>query len=456
MVNRRVLTPFERDLWMVQSAAPESTPYNLCMAFELRGSLDEQALAAAVDSVVARHAALRSVFPTVAGSPWCVVADAASASALPAAIPVEGGSQERARILLDHWTGEPFDLARGPLFRARLIRLAAEHHVLVVGVHHIVADGASMEIIWEEILSAYEAGAGGSGPPVDHQESLLPADVHAPLPGDDGGELERYWAKRLVPLGSGRPLSLEVGAPPAGEPTVAEMSCGLDTGEKCRELAREERTSVFVVVLTAFMIFLYRWAEPSPVVVATPVDVRLDPSAERNVGLHINLLPVIAVINRTDPFRAVVRRTRNAFLKDLSYAALPFGKIAELAGGRQAPDCHALAQATFQMVAGHWTADCTGLEISPFLLSPAALARYPPAARRRTAADFAIQVWMRGDVVLSGTLRTSAHISQNAAALAADFSRTVSDLLSAPDVALGELDGLGSRGNGPLRHGALD
>jgi hypothetical protein len=215
MTNRRRLTTFERQLWMVQSAAPESTAYDLCVAFELRGRLDERALAAAIDCVVARHAALRSAFPSVAGSPWCV--DAGAASVLPAAIPVEDGSRERARILLDRWTAEPFDPARGPLFRARLMTLAAELHVLAVGAHHIVADGASMGIIRKEVLSAYETRSSGIRPRVVHQGSLQPVEVRAPPLRDDAGELERCRAERLAPLGPARPLSPVGGAPPNGD-----------------------------------------------------------------------------------------------------------------------------------------------------------------------------------------------------------------------------------------------
>jgi hypothetical protein len=439
MKNRRGLTPFERELWVVQSVAPRSPFYNLGMAFDLHGSLDERALAAAIDVAVARHAALRSAFPAVAGSPCRVLAG--QVPSLPRARPVAGGSEERARTLFGQWIAEPFDLANGPLFRARLLRLAPKRHVLAMGLHNIIVDGASMEAIGETILAAYEAIAGGASRQADWDCILPPVDdAGVSVPVGEIGELEQYWRERLGALGPGLPSQAEPGARDDAEPKAAEMSVGPGTGEKCRALARQERSSLFVVALTAFMVFLHRWTDPHPIAIATPVDLRSDPASERSVGLHVNVLPIVMNVDRTGSFRAAVRQTRNAFLEDLGHAELPFGQIAELAGDRHAPDRHAVAQATFQVAATYRANHRAGLVVRPFSLPPAALARFPPAVRTRTGADFAVQAWMYDDAVLSGVLRTAASASPDAPALAARFSQAFSDLLSAPDAAISSLN----------------
>ena len=439
MTDQRSLTPFEQELWAVQSTAPLSVAYNLCMAFDLQGKLNESALKSAIDVVVARHPALRSAFPTVAGSPCRV--PAREVPMLPPAIPVTGGSEECARTLLGQWTAEPFDLTNGPLFCARLIRLTHERHVLAITIHHIVADGASLTVIGDQILTAYEGVAGGVNLQLD-RHCRLPSDGtgEAPLSASGVKTLEHYWVERLGQLGPGLPSSAESGAPNnRGEPMVAEFALGPGAGPKCRQLARSERSSPFVVGLSAFMIFLHRWAEPHPVAIATPVDLRVESGSERNVGLYINLLPIVMQVDRKDSFRTAVRRTRNAFLEDLGHADLPFCRIAELAHDACAPDRHAVAQAAFQIAPERRTTSRAGLVIRSFSLPPAALARFPPAARTRTGAEFTVQVWMYDDAELSGVFRTGGNTSEDPSALAAAFNQTFSDLMSTPDVPIGAL-----------------
>jgi hypothetical protein len=438
MKNRRGLTPYEQEMWTVQSAAPQSTAYNIGMAFDLRGRLDERALAAAIDVVVARHAALRSAFPTAAGSPCRVLVG--EAPSLPRAIPVAGGSEERARALFGQWIAEPFDLANGPLFRARLLRLAPERHVLAMGLHNIITDRPSMDVIGEATFAAYEAMAGGASRPADWDCILPPVDAEEVSgPVCEVGELQQYWRERLGPLGPGLPALMEPRTRDDAGPKASEMSVGPGTGEVCHRLARQERTSFFVVSLTAFVVFLHRWTGPHPVAVATPVDLRYGPAADRSVGLHVNLLPIVLSIDRADSFRAAVRQVRNTFLQDLGHAELPFCQIAALAGGRPAPGQHPVAQTTFQVADRYQTTYRAGLATSTFSMPPSALARFPPAARTRTGADFAVQAWMYDDAVLSGALRTGTSTAPEAPALAAGFGQAFSDLLSAPDVPVSSL-----------------
>ena len=157
--GRLPLSFAQERLWFIDRLEPGSAVYNIPVAWRLRGALDVNALELALGEVVRRHESLRTVFAEVDGSPVQVIAPFGGF-----VLPVEDlsalGEADREAALGERAREEaarPFDLSAGPLFRARLLRLGAEDHVLLLSVHHIVSDGWSLGVLYRELSSLYAA-----------------------------------------------------------------------------------------------------------------------------------------------------------------------------------------------------------------------------------------------------------------------------------------------------------
>src|SRR5262249_43062105 len=169
----------QQRLWFLDRLLPNKATYNIPAVWRLQGLLDGLALERSLNEVVARHEALRTRFVLRGDEPAQVI-KSVSAIALPvvdlSALP-PAEREVRARQLTDTDACQPFDLEKGPLLRAQLLRLAAQEHLLLLSVHHIVSDGWSMGVLWKEISSGPSAlgGWGRAGlPRPPSQYSYLP------------------------------------------------------------------------------------------------------------------------------------------------------------------------------------------------------------------------------------------------------------------------------------------
>nr|MBA3455416.1 amino acid adenylation domain-containing protein [Deltaproteobacteria bacterium] len=189
------LSHAQQRMWFLHELDPGSAAYHMGFARRLRGPLDVEALRAAFEALVHRHDALRSTFPSRNGEPYQQIEPPAHWT-----LPVEQHSEGELPRIVAEETRRPFDLATGPLFRTRMIRVGENDHVLVGTMHHIVADGWSMGIFWRELGQFYSAFASGESPaprplPVGYTDyaAWQRSWLH-------GAELERqlgYWKERL-------------------------------------------------------------------------------------------------------------------------------------------------------------------------------------------------------------------------------------------------------------------
>jgi hypothetical protein len=158
----------QQRLWFLEQLAPGTPLYNIAEAFRLRGAIKVTALEKSFDEIVRRHEALRTTFSSVDGSAMQVIAPSLSLT-----LPVldltngpEDNPERVARRLAREEAERPFDLARGPLLRATLLRLGHEDHLLLVTMHHIISDGWSMAILLRELTALYDAFAKGQASPL--------------------------------------------------------------------------------------------------------------------------------------------------------------------------------------------------------------------------------------------------------------------------------------------------
>ncbi|MFC6087550.1 amino acid adenylation domain-containing protein [Sphaerisporangium aureirubrum] len=321
-------TPQQEGLWLLQRLGPTSM-YHLSFALTLRGGLDVPALERALLTLVARHEALRTRFVEEKGLPRQVVDPPPAAVALP----VEPVQAEGVESWVSEWMTRPFDLAAGSLFRAAVARLGPDEHVLVLVVHHIVADGWSLRMLADELSLAYAAERGMRGTALP-EVYLQPGD-HAVWQRDrlDGGEMERrlaYWREALAGLPT---LDLPADRPRPAQPTGAGAAVNRrvpgDTAAAARAYARTHQVSFLAVSHAALLTVLHRYTGQEDLVVGSIFSGRTRPEMERIVGFFANTVVLRTDLSGEPTFAEVVRRCHETVLNAGAAQDVPFGVIVD-------------------------------------------------------------------------------------------------------------------------------
>ncbi len=347
--------PQER-LWFLDRLAPGKAAYDIPFTLGLAGALDRRALAAALSEIVRRHEALRTTFPEIGGEPRQQIAPPA-AFPLPdvdlAALPADRAAGE-AEALLAREARRPFDLARGPLLRAVLLRLGPRAHRLLGNLHHIVADGWSMEVLRGELAALYAAFAAGLPsplPPLPVQYADYAVWQRAFLSGEALERAMAFWRDTLA----GVPAALDLPAD-RPRPAVASLAGGerplplpAETGGRVAALARRGAATSFMVLLAAFEALLARLSGAADFAVGTPVANRGRAEIEGLIGFFVNTLPLRARIEPRAPFAGRVAAARAAALAAFSHPELPFEKLVDLVGPARSLAHNPLYQVLFTL-----------------------------------------------------------------------------------------------------------
>ena len=332
--------------WLASRIASDQSLFNLAGALRLRGRLDVAALEASLNEIVRRHEALRTRFPTVGGVPVQRI-EAPSHQPLPVVdLSALGAAHERA---LAAWhRGEErhvFDLAAGPLLRTHLLRLAGDHHVLFLTLHHMVGDGWSLGVLRRELTAHYRAFSGPARPRRStlSELSIQYADYacwqRRRLRGEVLEELLDFWRRQLAgvstalrfpPRRTARRSVEETG----GGSRALSFPAGLC--DRLRELGHQQGASLFMVLLAAFETILYRFTGQRDFVVGVPVAGRDRLEVEGLIGNFLNVLALPARIGRAMTFRDLLAEVRDIALGAYAHQDLPFEKLlAELMPARE-------------------------------------------------------------------------------------------------------------------------
>jgi amino acid adenylation domain-containing protein len=326
----------QQRLWFIDRLEPGGSAYNLARALRFTGPLDVASLERALGEIVRRHETLRTTFAEVDGSPVQVPAPFAgfslSVQDLSSLDPHTREAEATRRAGLA--AAAPFDLERGPLFRAGLLRLGADEHVLLLALHHIAGDGWSIAVLYREIEALYAAFSRNEPSPL------------APLPlryiehavrerAELAGEaLERqlsWWRRQLA--GTPALLNLPTDRPRTGSQShrgaVTRFSLPAGLGARLAAIGRAEGATPFMTLLSAFQVLLSRYSGQEDVVVGTPVAARSRPELEGLIGFFANTLALRTDLSGDPTFRQLLRRVREATLGAYAHQDLPFEKLVE-------------------------------------------------------------------------------------------------------------------------------
>ncbi|HEX5750369.1 MAG TPA: amino acid adenylation domain-containing protein, partial [Archangium sp.] len=325
----------QQRLWYLQQFEPTSATYNNGVTYRLSGPLDVAALQAALQEVVHRHEVLRTTYTlTEQGAIQLIHPDSALSIPLvePSAPTFEERETEALRLCREHLL-LPFDLEKGPVLRALLVRVEPEEHLLNLVFHHIVSDAWSSMVLAREMVALYTAFCAGQPSPLPPM-ALQYADFAVwQRKWIEGGVLESevaWWKQRLAGV---PPLELPTDKPrPAAqshEGALFPFVLPRELSEPLLALGRREGATSFMVLMALFQTLLSRYSGQEDFAVGLPTAGRHHPGTEGLIGCFVNTLAVRASLDGAPSFRRLLTRVRRASLETLAHQELPFERLVD-------------------------------------------------------------------------------------------------------------------------------
>ncbi|MEV0358619.1 amino acid adenylation domain-containing protein [Nocardia sp. NPDC050697] len=430
--DRIPLSPAQQRMWVLNRMDPGSPGYNIAVALRLTGALDVAALRAAFGALVARHESLRTVYPADAEGARQVVLDAADAIPEVALRDVAPGAL-RAELTAAAAVG--FDLADQTPLRATVFRLDPETHVVLLVVHHISADGASMAPLATDLVTAYAGGA-AAPLPVQYADFAL---WHRELLGAESdpeslaaGQL-RFWTETLT----GAPDVLELPAdrprPAVQSLRSADLDFTLDPAlaTALRELATAHGASLFMVAHAALAVLTARLSGTGDIVIGTPVAGRGDRALDDLVGMFVNTLALRTPVDPAATFGEFLGTVRGVDLDAFAHADVPFERLVQVLDPARSTAHHPLFQVTLSLQN----------YVAPVLELPGLRVEVADFDRGSSQFDLTVDLREHADG-LTGVLTYATDLfdEPTARTLIRRWQRILTAVTAAPDTRIGDID----------------
>ncbi|MCP4663639.1 MAG: amino acid adenylation domain-containing protein, partial [bacterium] len=325
----------QQRLWFLDQLQPANPAYSMPAAFRLAGPLAPGVLGRCWREIVRRHEPLRTTFPVSGGRPY-------QRLAAPGSPPLPlidltglaaGESRAEAWRLLLREAVRPFDLARGPLARIDLLRLAAEEHLLFLNLHHIIFDGWSQGVLERELTALYPASAAGKASPLAElpiRYTDFAVWQRRWLKSDALESQLAYWREQLAELS---PLELSTDRPRPAVQTfrgaVLPLALSDELTAALGSLSRRRGASLFMTLLAAFMALLHRYSAQDDVAVGSPIANRNRREIEGLIGFFVNSLVLRVDFAGRLGFHELVERVREVALRAYAHQDLPFERLVD-------------------------------------------------------------------------------------------------------------------------------
>jgi len=326
----------QQRLWFLEQLYPGTPLHNMSRLVRLSGALDVAVLQRTLDAIVARHEALRTSIVATDGIPMQIVS-------APSSVSLETGDlrelaeperEAEARRLVSEEARRPFDLTRGPLFRAVLLRLRAEEHLLMLTMHHIISDGWSRGVLSRELTAFYDAFS--TGVPVALPELPIQYADYAVWQREwlQGDRLERelgYWREQLRGAPAVLELPTDYPRPPVRSTRGARETLLLPARlcDELRALSQREGVTLFATVLAAFQTLLARYTGQDDILIGSPIAGRTRTETEGLIGFFVNTLALRTDLSGNPSFCELLRRVREVTLGAYDHPDIPFEQLVE-------------------------------------------------------------------------------------------------------------------------------
>ncbi|MEG4011367.1 MULTISPECIES: non-ribosomal peptide synthetase [unclassified Microcoleus] len=366
----------QQRLWFLDQLQPGNPAYNIPAAVRLKGALNVAVLEQTFQEIIKRHEALRTTFKSVEGRPAQVIISSFNFT-LPIVNLRELSQAEReaeAMRLAAEEARQPFDLTKWPLLRVTLLHLDETEYLLLVTVHHIIADGWSMGVLVREVAALYEAFCSGKPSPLP-ELSVQYADYAVwQINWLQGEVLEAKLADWKQQLGQILPpLQLPAKQPRSAVSSdraeIQEFQLDWQVSQALNALSRQQNVTLFMTLLAALQTLLYRYTNQEDIVVGTDLANRTQVETEALIGFFVNILVLRTDMRGNPTFRQLLDRVREVTLKAYTHQDLPFDKLVE----ELRPDRTLSQTPLFQVLFVMQNAPMPNLEMAGLTLMPVAI-----------------------------------------------------------------------------------
>jgi amino acid adenylation domain-containing protein len=420
----------QQRLWFLANLDSNSSAYNLPSAHRLHGPLDIEALRRAFEALLARHEALRTVFPPSDGEPRPKILPPG-----PFSLPIDDVTELEAEHRATEAALVRLDLANGPLLVARVLRLDAADHILLVTVHHLVFDGWSMAVLWSELAALYGAfvrGVPPSLPPLAIQYADYAAWQRRWLTGDVLDREVAYWKQQLAGANGDLPLPYRGPRPPVATYHAKQIGLTLDPdlAAGLRELARRNGATLFMVLIGALRVLLARYTSETDICIGTAIANRGHREIEGLVGFFVNTMVLRGRVGARDRFVDLLARERELALAAYANQDAPFELVVNALGLERSTNRMPLIQVMCVDQGEVAREDLSGVTVEPFRIGLAleafdlALDTSEHAGRREITIRYNVELFDHETVV----------------GLFARYERLLAELVGRPEAPLAELE----------------
>ncbi|WP_137130458.1 non-ribosomal peptide synthetase [Rhizobium sp. FY34] len=367
------LSHAQERIWFVEQMQPGAGAYSIPLAIRLNGPLDRDRLKTCFDIVVQRHESLRTVFEVVDGEPFQVIA---SRSTSDFSFHELAGDELPRDAAVSRFAREPFELSQGPLFRVGLFSIAPDEHILVMVIHHIISDYASLQILIDEVYRLYSAS---ESPSVGQLPALA-------IQYRDYAEWQRngtaalsgqvdYWREQLrdAPLLLQLPFDFARPVTQAFRGARHTFHLGPELSAAIKDLAKSRQLTTFMVLLASYQILLARLSRSDDICIGTTASNRNRAETRNLIGLFVNNLVMRTRLQANDSFDALLARVRDTALEALSNQDVPFEQVVDALNVERDMGHNALFQSTFVLHNAPGAAfDLGDIKVTPIALDSGA------------------------------------------------------------------------------------
>jgi len=371
MVRKRSITgasAVQRQFWLLHQLNPESPAYTVASVFRIRGRLDARRLVECVNSLLRKHAVLRSSFCISGGDLVQVLLPYEKARVSVDECVKEGIVEPDLDRLTRDEISRPFDLETGPLFRLKLLSESPEKHVLIITMHHSIIDLHGKEIFGAQLSSLYNgSGVSAEAAAVDTNSYAHYAQwQNAWFKSEKFLKMVSYWKHALKDFESVLSLPLDHVRPPYR--TLRGSAVGLDLPDtltqELRRFCRDHSVNSYLALLSIYFTLLYRYTGQDRIVVGVPLTNRRQDEYKDTMGCFVNTVPVLIDIKEDTVFMDLVGSVRKAMLEAHRHQEVPLEEIVKALGMRRDPSYNAVYQAGYTFE--HPMAlDLNGLSVEP-------------------------------------------------------------------------------------------
>jgi amino acid adenylation domain-containing protein len=381
----------QQRLWFLDQFEPDSPAYNMSLAIEMTGELDQKALQKSLHELVRRHESLRSHFEMRDGQPVQLI-DVFQPIDIPVIDLSEvcDSSKKEVHSLLKEESLQPFDLNHGPLFRVKLLRIKEADHILLLTMHHIVSDGWSMGVLFHELTVLYESYMKGWPSPLPElpiQYVDFAVWQRHWLSGQVLASQVDYWREQLsgnlpvlnLPTDYPRPMIQTFNGARESIQLSSELS------ESLKALSHREHMTMFMTLLSAFKVLLYRYTDQEDIIVGSPVANRNRTEIEGLIGFFVNMLVLRSQVSDTQSFVEFLAQVRKTTLGAYTHQDLPFERLVD----EFAKDRDLSRSALFQVIFAMQNAPMSSLELVGLQLKPVEM------KSQTTHFELEVHIWER-------------------------------------------------------------